>query len=160
MYQPYPSAGQGPDPQRPAPPNSVLNAVKFMYAGAALSAVGLIISVVTISSLKSAILKRYPHYSATQIHSVEVVGVAGAVIGGLLAIGLWIWMARANGAGKNWARIVASVLFGISTVDVLASVARPNAVLTLLFAVLVWLVGLGAIVLLWRKESSAYFQAR
>jgi hypothetical protein len=80
-------------------------------------------------------------------------------VAGLLAIGLWIWMARANGAGRSWARILASVLFGFSTLDLLLLVARPHAIISLLFQILVWLIGLGVIVLLWRKESSAYFQA-
>ena len=35
MYQPYPGSTQLPETQRPPAPPSVLNAVKFMYAGAA-----------------------------------------------------------------------------------------------------------------------------
>jgi hypothetical protein len=160
MYQPYPSGGQEPVPQAPAAPPSILTAVKFMYAGAVLSGVGLILSVVTVHSLKKSILVKFPHYTASQLHAAEVVGIASAVIGGLIAIGLWILMARMNGAGHSWARIVASVLFAINTLDLLAAAARPHAIFPLLFAILVWVAGLGAIVLLWRKESSAYYQAR
>jgi hypothetical protein len=160
MYQPYPSGGQEPAPQQPVAPQSVLTAVKFMYAGAALSAVGLILSFATAHSLRHAILVKYPHYTSSQLHAAEVVTVAGDVIGGLIAVGLWVWMARANGAGKSWARIVSSVLFGINTLEFLAAVARPHAIIALLFALLVWLAGLGAIMLLWRRESSAYFQAQ
>jgi hypothetical protein len=158
MYQPYPSGGQEPMQQQPPAPSSVLTAVKLMYAGAALSAIGIVLELVSIGSVKSAIKKANPKLTTTQIHSAEIVGVAIVVIIGLIGVGLWIWMAWANGRGKNWARIVASVLFGLSTIDVLLSVARPHATIGLLLTILVWLVGLGAILFLWRKDSSAYFQ--
>lgn len=161
MYQPYPSAGQGPVPQQPGPPpRSVETAVKFMYAGAALSAIEIIIGLTTISSLRSAIRTRYPSYSASQIHTAEIAGVTGVVVIGLIAVGLWLWMAWANRAGKNWARIVASVLFALDTISFLISLAQPHATVGLLMGILVWLAGLGAIMFLWQRESSAYFQAR
>jgi hypothetical protein len=37
------------------------------------------------------------------------------------------------------------------------SLARPHASLGLVFNLLVWLAGLGAVIMLWRSESSAYF---
>ena len=45
-----------------------------------------------------------------------------AIVGGLVPWSrLWLWMARANGQGRNWARIMSTVLFGLATLD-LASV--------------------------------------
>jgi hypothetical protein len=160
MYQPYPTGGQGPatPPQGPAP-QPITTAVRFMYAGAALSAIEIIIGLTTIGSLKHAIRSQYPNYTASQIHTAEVAGVAVAVVIGALAIGLWLWMARANGRGRNWARIVASVLFGFNTIDLLTLIGRPHPAISLVFALLVWLVGLGAIFFLWQRESTAYFQA-
>ena len=46
MYQPYPSSGKTVEPERPAAPPTVQNAVKLMYAGAAVSTVSLIVSLV------------------------------------------------------------------------------------------------------------------
>ena len=43
-YQPYPSSGKPVEPERPPAPPSIQNAVKLMYAGAAISAVSLVIS--------------------------------------------------------------------------------------------------------------------
>jgi len=134
-------------------------AVRFMYAGAALSAIEIIIGLTTIGSLKSAIRSQYPHYTTSQIHTAEVAGVVVAVVIGAIAIGLWLWMAWANGRGRNWARIIATVLFAFNTVDLLTLVARPHSAISLVFALLVWLVGLGAIFFLWQRESTAYFQA-
>lgn len=161
MYQPYPSGGQEPVPQqRPPAPQSVLTAVKLMYAGAALSAIGIILNVVARHSLRSAILKAFPHYTATQVHRAETAFVVIAVVEGLIGIGLWVWMALANGRGHSWARILGSVFFALDTLFLLLSVARTHSALSLVFEGLVWLAGLGATVLLWRKESSAYFQSR
>ena len=160
MYESYPSVPPEAEPARAEPPASVRNAVRLMYAGAALSAIVVIVSLLTIGSLKANILSHYPHYTAAQVHTAEVAGVITSIIGGLLAIGLWLWMARANGRGRSWARIVAAVFFGINTLDLIASFARVHAVGTLIVGILVWLVGLGAIVFLFSKESGAYFAAQ
>jgi hypothetical protein len=161
MYQPYPEGtGQAPAVDRPPAPPSVLNAIKLMYAGAVVSAIEIVISFTTIGSLKSAIRNAYPHYTAAQVHTVQVASIAGLVISGLLGVGLWILMARLNQSGRNWARIVASVLFGINTLELIALFNRPTDVLGLAFAVVLWVIGLGAIVFLWRRESSAFFQPR
>jgi hypothetical protein len=160
-YQPYPTSGQMPEPQqRPPAPTSVQTAVKLMYAGAALSLIELVVSLATIASLKSAILKKFPNYSSTQVHSAEVAIVAGVVIEAVIAIGLWLWMARANGAGRNYARITGTVLFAVYTLFLLLDLRRPSAGIGLVFAALVWLAGLGAVVMLWRKDSSEYFNLR
>jgi ABC-type uncharacterized transport system permease subunit len=94
------------------------------------------------------------------VHTLEIEGVAGLVISGLLGVGLWILMARLNLSGRNWARILASVLFGINTLELLATFTRPSTILGVVFAVALWIVGLGAIVFLWRRESSEFFAPR
>src|ERR1035437_9318899 len=106
MYQPYPSGGQMPEqPQRPAAPPPVLMAVKLMYAGAVLSALAAIYTAVTAGGLKTAILKGHPLYTAAQVHKAETSIVISAIVGGLLAVGLWIQMARVDGAGPKWAGV-------------------------------------------------------
>jgi hypothetical protein len=159
-YQPYPTGGAAePEPQRPAPPTPVLQAVKLMYAGAIVSAISLIITLVTIGSLKTAIHNADPSLTATKLHSAEVAAVAVAIIFGLIGIGLWLWMAYANKAGKNWARITATVFFGLDTLSVLTSFRQAEPVLSRVISILIWLIGLGAIVLLYQRESSTYFTA-
>ena len=160
MYESYPSVPPEAEPARVEPPAAVRNAVRLMYAGAALSAIVVIVSLLTIGSLKANILAHYPHYTTSQVHTAEVAAVITSIIGGLIAVGLWLWMAWANGRGRSWARIVAAVFFAINTLDLLASFARVHAAGTLIVSVLVWLVGLGAIVFLFSKESGAYFAAQ
>ena len=82
-----------------------------------------------------------------------------AIVFGLIGIGLWLWMAWANKAGKNWARITATVFFALDTLSVLAGFRQAEPALSRAVSLLVWLAGLGAIVLLWQKISSAYFAA-
>jgi hypothetical protein len=157
MYQPYPSAGQVPEPVRPGPPASVVMAVRLMYAGAVVSALSLIVGLVTIGSLRDSLHKSYPTFTASQLHSLQMVLVVGSVVFGLISIGLWVWMALMNKAGKPWARIVATVLFGLDTLFLLLGVARAGAAAGTLVSILTWLIGLGAVVYLWRRDASAYF---
>jgi hypothetical protein len=164
MYQSYPTSGPEQQPERIQPPSSVRTAVKLMYAGAALSALNVIVALVTTSSIKSAILAKHPDYTATQLHAAETGAVVAAVVGGLIAVGLWVWMAWANGRGHHWARVVSAVLFGISTLDVLIAVAvRSNTAQahttgTVIIGALVWLVGLAAIVLIFRRQSGPFYR--
>jgi hypothetical protein len=51
------------------------------------------------------------------------------------------------------------VFFALATVS-LFSVLNAPSVLGVIFAVALWVVGLGAIILLWRKESSDFFKPR
>ena len=160
MYQPYPSSGKPVEPERPAPPPSVLNAVKLMYAGAAVSTVSLVISLVDISGTKAAIEKARPSLTAAQVNQLNTFIIALAVISGVLGVALWLWMSRANGQGRNWARIVSTVLFGLATLDLFGVLSQPKTVLGLVFPVLTWLIGAGAVFFLWRPESSAFFKPR
>ena len=158
MVQRYPSSGKPVELQRPPAPPSVVNAVKLMYAGAAVSTVSLIISLADISGTKTAIRKARPNLTATQVSQLNTFIISLAIVSGLIGIGLWLWMARANNQGKNWARIMSTVLFGLATLDLVGVFSQPKTLLGLIFPVLTWLVGLGAIWLLWRPDSTAFFR--
>ena len=160
MYQPYPSSGKTVEPERPAAPPSVLKAVKLMYVGAAVSTVSLVISLVSISGTKEAIRKARPSLSAAQVNQLNTFIIALAVVSGVIGVALWLWMARANSQGRNWARIVSTVLFGLATLDMFGVLSQPKTVLGLVFPVLTWLVGLGAVILLWRRDSTEFFKPR
>jgi hypothetical protein len=160
MYQPYPSTGKPVEPERPAPPPPVLNAVKLMYAGAAVSTVSLVISLIDISGTKAAIVKARPSLTAAQVNQLNTFIIALAVISGVLGVALWLWMSRANSQGRGWARILSTVLFGLATLDLFGVLSQPKTVLGLVFPVLTWLIGAGAVFFLWRPESSAFFKPR
>ena len=128
--------------------------------GAAVSTVSLIVSLASIGGTKDAIRKARPSLTATQVNQLNTFIIALAVVSGVIGVGLWLWMARANGQGKNWARILSTVLFGLATLDLFGVLSQPKTLLGLVFPVLIWLVGLGAVVLLWRGESTEFFKPR
>jgi hypothetical protein len=159
MYEPYPAAGPPPVPPRIPPPRSVLNAVKLMYAGAALEVLVVIIAVVSRGSLKAAILANHRGYTAARLHTSEVARVTPLIVGGVIGVALWLWMAWANRSGRSWARPVAAVLFGINTLDALSAlVLVRGAVASQIIGAVVWLVGLGAIILIFSKESGPFYR--
>jgi hypothetical protein len=157
-YQPFPGGSQMPDQQRGQAPKSVIYAVWLMYAGAAVTAVSVIVTLTSTGSLRSMIKANNPSFSASQINTSANLTIATIVIGGLVGIGLWIWMASMNKAGKNWARITGSVFFGIATIILLTSFARTDIAGPRILTIIIWLIGLGAVVLLWLRESTAYFK--
>lgn len=158
MVQRYPSSGKPVEPERlPAPP-PVMNAVKLMYVGAAVSTVSLVITLADIGGVKTAIKKAKPSWTAAQVNQYDRFLISVAIVSGVIGIALWLWMARANNQGRNWARILSTVLFCLATLDLVGVFSEPKTVLGLVFPVLTWLVGLGAVFLLWRPESSAFFK--
>ena len=158
MVQRYPSSGKPVELERlPAPP-PVVNAVKLMYVGAAVSTVSLIISLADIGGVKTAIKKAKPSWTAAQVNQYDRFLITVAIVSGVIGIALWLWMARANNQGKNWARILSTVLFCLATLDLIGVFSQPKTVLGLVFPLLTWLVGLGAVFPLWRPESSAFFK--
>jgi hypothetical protein len=86
----------------------------------------------------------------------------------VIASGLWLWMAWANKSGRPWARMTATVFFGLLTAGDLADLIKfltegislaIGVVLFLSFLLVYWLAGLCAVVLLWQRSSSDYYAA-
>jgi hypothetical protein len=160
MYQPYPGGDQTPEPStRPPIPQSVSRAVQVMYVGAAASLIGIIIDMTTLSSTKSEIIRRSPNLTPTQVTNAEHFAVGLFIVSGLIGAALWVWMAQSCKAGKGWARIVSSVLFGIDTISVIAGAAAvASGGATRIYGIVVWLIGLAAIILLWQRPSTVFFR--
>jgi len=141
---------------RPSVPRSartVRAAVRLMYAGAAVTTLSLIISIISLAFIgRSAATLRLAGRSQPFWVAITV-----GIVGGLVVIALWLWTARANSQGRNWARILSTVLFGLATLE-LISFSEAQTVLGLIFWAPTWLVGLAAVWLLWRPDSSAFFK--
>ncbi len=145
---------------RPAPPRPVRIAVLLMYAGAAVTAIGLVLSVIAVATGQKALRASHPHATAAQLHATQNVLITIAIASGILEIAAWLLMARANRNGLKWARIVATVLFAFSTANLASHLHGTATIGNTIYSVLIWLAGLGAVVLLWLRESSAYFGGR
>jgi hypothetical protein len=159
MYQPYPTGAQMPEVERPPVPSQVANAVKVMYLGAATSIIGIIIDILTVNATKSAIERRSRHLTTSQLNASQHTLIAGFIVGGLIAAAAWIIVARNCQGGKNWARITGSVFFAIATIDTIVGLTAPLAAAVKIWGVVVWLVGLTAVVLLWQRPSTQFFTA-
>ena len=152
---PFPDGEPGP---RIQPPSSILNAVRLMYVGAALSALGFIIVLLTQGSLRDDIADQNPDLDAGELDTVVTGFVVSLVIVGLLAVGLWIWMAETNRRGRKWARIVATVLGGLNIVITLYRLTQSTGLGTFLDIIVI---ALAATILwfLYRPESNQYYDA-
>jgi hypothetical protein len=160
MTAPKASPGPAPSPGAAAPPpGSVSLAVRFMYAGAALSAIDLIITLATAGKTKSILHAARPTLSPSALSANAHAFIAGSIITWLITIALWIVMARTNQAGRGWARVVGTILCVASTLSFVGYISEPSSLISKLILVPMWLVGVGAIVSLWRPETTAYIQA-
>ena len=155
--QSYPGTERIPGIERPAPPAPVLNAVKVMYAGAVVSVIGGIIFIVTKSATKTAIQKRYPHYSAHTVSTLTNDGVIIGLVISLIGAALFIWIVRSSKSGKNWARITGTVLFVLSVLIMVYNFLTVETTVTGIANLLISLIGLAAVTLLWLSSSNAYF---
>jgi hypothetical protein len=153
----------GSEPDDSVVPSPVRKSVRFMLGGALVTAVSSLFSVIAVIAAPNLI------NNGKQPTSHQVSGyIVQTVVVTIVFCALWVVMARVNRAGRSWARIVASVLFALSTVSLFSVVNSLHAgdyvrvynIVSFVLAVIGWICGLGAIAMLWRPESSAYFKSR
>lgn len=145
------------------PPPSVRHAVWLMYCGAALSLAAAIADIATKTELHDVIAKTPMARNLIGTATHATFTQAAAV--NLVAVVLWLVIARWSAKGSTTARTLASVLFGLRTVAALIgpgelSALSPWPAAVRALTVLGWVAGLGAIVLLWQRSSTAYIKAR
>lgn len=153
-----PPAGPAPQAEVPQPP-SIRAAVNLMYLGAALAALSMLLGFTQIDELEEMIAEDNPSFSASEVDAAVTGAQVGLVVGGAIAVGLWIWMAIMNGKGKSWARIVGTVFAGINVVSTLFTLGLGrtpslNVVLSIVS------LGLAAVivVLMFQPPSSRYYE--
>jgi hypothetical protein len=126
----------------------VLSAVKLMYVGAAVTAaVFLIAALPFIGGL-------HGEFFGHRLTATPLAITLFIVFFGLIPVALWLWMARATSQGKNWVRILCTVLFGLATLGL----TGDHGIVQVFCAALTWLIGLAAVWLLWRPASGAFFK--
>ena len=154
---------------RPSAPRSapaVQAAVWLMCAGAAITAVNLIIALAYIlagtGGLKAALRKEHPGLTAAQISQQYTHAVTVVIVYLLVVIALWLWMARATGQGGDWARNLSTQLFVLLTLNLTRGFGMPGIHVGFgpggLTGWLPWLAGLAAVCLLWLPASTAFFR--
>jgi uncharacterized membrane protein len=169
--EPFPGGGH-PGLQRPGVPASVRNAVRLMYVGAAVSLTKVIVDLATEGTTRTAMLSALKIGArksggalptASQFNTGVTATLAMAAGLGLIGVGLWVFVARGSRNGRDWARATGSVLFGLDTLALLIGppdigIRGPEATVARIFAGIVWLIGLTAVVFLWQKDSGVFFK--
>jgi len=137
-------------------PRAVRAAVTLMLAGAAAELATMITVVVTSGAVRAAVAARYP----AAAHGV-MVHLAIDMAAAPLAIGMWLWLAWANGKGDDWARMISAACFGLVTLSVLAALAQDAAIFApadLTGAAVVWAIGLVSVVLIFTPAAGRYYR--
>jgi hypothetical protein len=157
--------GSAPQPAAPAgQPRSIALAVKLMYVGAALSLLGILVTLFMRDTIREAVEKASADASTpmtqSQMDGAVAIAIGFSVVVGLIGVALWLWMAWANGRGRSWARIVATVLFVLSVLSSLGSLVQRPPALSLAATFISLVLGAFTLVLLWRLESSRWYEAQ
>lgn len=131
-----------------------------MWVGAGLSALSILISFLQIDEIRDEIRESDSSLTADELDTAVAVGLTFATIVGLVAIGLWLWMASANGRGKAWARTVATVLGGLNLLFTLIGMAAGQlTTLGVIVSIITIVLAVTILVLLYRPDSSRYYDA-
>jgi hypothetical protein len=138
-------------------------AVMLMRVGAVLSLIGLIVTFTSKAAIRDAVEKasaaRTTPMTPAQIDAAVGFATVVGIFTGLVGAALWLWMASANGKGRSWARIVATVFFGISVLGLLGSLVQAGSAIGKLVGMLGFLVGAAAIFFMYQKESTEFYKA-
>lgn len=145
-------------------PAAMEMAVKLMKVGAVLSLLQALSSLLFKGQIRDAVTKSSAnsttHLTPEQINTAVNSAMIVAVVAGLIAAGLWLWMASANGKGKSWARIVSTVFFVLSLLSLISALVQgATPIVSLILSILVVLVGGYVIFLLYKKESTDFYRA-
>jgi hypothetical protein len=91
------------------------------------------------------------------------VQVAVDEIVGPIVIAMWLWMAWTSSRGKQRGRVVLAVFFGLTSLSVLYALSDGSLVYApaaMGVGLGLWTIAAAAIMLIFNKASSPYFQRR
>lgn len=157
-------------PQQPTQPSSIRNAVRLMWLGAALAAIGLLISLVTAGSVRDQareeVLKQQPNADQATIDAAVNTSYALGIVISILVILCWLWMAWKNGQGRNWARILSTVLGCLAVVFTLIGLFAAGAVggaagggtFGTISNIIQLIIAIAILIFIWRPESTQFYK--
>ncbi|NUU06826.1 hypothetical protein [Leifsonia sp. C5G2] len=151
----YPaSSSPAPAASGPVTPPQQVNIAFWLYiVGAALSLISLIVSLVTIGSLKDTLQRQLAaqgqQVSDTAVNGLVTVSVTIAIVFGILYIAAYVLFAVFMRRGANWARIVLLVVTVLSLFGILEGFGLGAARLV---------VGVIATILIFLKPANEYFR--
>jgi hypothetical protein len=155
------------EPPRPA---AMDRAMALMCVGAAVSAISAVVSPLLIDLSDSWSFGLYS--SPDQQDAAAIAGYVGAIFTLPMTVGLWLWLAWANGKGKSWARTVVTVLAvmqvalfvpGVVLTTTVGAFGAYRSSAALAAGLIIRTIGIGvgvwAVWLMYRPESNAFYDA-
>ena len=146
-----------PAPMGPPPP-PVENAVRLMFARAALGVVGLLALFLTKDSLRDRITRNDATVSAEMVDTAMTMALIFGSVVEIVFIGLYLLLALQVRKGKNWARIVTLVLAGLGVVLGLASLLETAPAVSRVLSLIALALDIAIIVLLAQRRSGEFFR--
>lgn len=146
-------------------PRAVLTAVRLMYAGAVLELAALVTVVVTAGSIQLAVARKNPGLTPAVSRAVSQAVHTHLLVDRFavpIVVGLWLFMAWANGRGYDWARPAFMAFFALITAAVIVELGEDTAVYApadMIPSAVVWFDALAATVLIFGKGAGAYYEA-
>lgn len=142
------------------PPSTVVNAFKLILVQAALSLVNVVVTLLTVDSIKEQVRTASPSLDQSLVDTAASMAITVAVTFGIIGIVVWVLLAFKVRAGKNWARIVTFVFAGLGLLSGLASFAQPSSVFSHIVLLVAVAIDIALIVLLTRGPSAEYFRRK
>jgi hypothetical protein len=145
-------------------PRTVRNAVRLMYLGAALTLADVVTVLVTLGGVRSDAVH---DLAASQWPTVMLTQAGPWLASAPIGVGVWLWLAWANGRGYRWARPAFGAFFGLLTTVLFFGLGQgtgedawpvtwPDVIVT----TVLWLAGLVAVLLIVSETASPYYQHR
>jgi len=146
----------------PGEPRTVFAAVWLMIAGAVAEVASMLTLWTTEGEMKAAVMGRYPALAHAVGHAVSV-QVTIDEIAGPVAIAVWLCLAWQSSRGKQRGRVAFAVFFGVISLSVLAALSEDSLIYApaaMGVGLGIWAIAAAAIMLIFSKASSPYFQRR
>jgi uncharacterized protein involved in response to NO len=138
-------------------PQSVVRAIRFIFVGAALNVIYLLVYIASLDAVRHGIERNHPRYSAHQIESAMNSDIGFQLGFTTAVVGVWLLVAWGVWTGSKTARIAATVFLGLKTIVLVDHFIHFQPTGAVLESALTWLVGVRCVLLLWADESNDYF---
>jgi serine/threonine protein kinase len=157
-------------------PSKVHTAIRLMYIGFVVTALDVVLSLLIVgrythdANVAKDAAASYTALGRTRLAAVETTlmhsqsTMAGAMVIALVAdvLGLacWAWLAMATRRGHGWTRIAGTVLLAIYSVcALLVLLGTHNDPAPQFTTVVVWALGVAAVIPLWSQQARDFFRA-
>ena len=161
-YPQYP-AGPPEPPRGPAPlgprPQSIAMAINLIWVAVALTVVSTVLSLVDLDeSIQTALDSDTTGTLTESTARTAVIGVSIVIL--IIGVGIYALLAVFLGKGKNWARIVYTVLAAIFGLFGVLGLGGDQAALAMVLSVLQLALITATLFFLWRPESTAWLTGK